>query len=160
MPDGQGSLKSRENLSRVQASVSQRSTAVKWTLFHGLMALRASARTSGGYPSALAAVMPHGSKQGRTREGFTLAGQTLFSATVARVCAYDFIAGKKNVGSRKKDSQALLTDAACCPKAAHRTCSKMKESGGVSQKDSQSLLSTARAETPYDSVAQVEDSGQ
>lgn len=29
--------------------------------------------------------------------------------------------------------------------------------GGVSQKDSQSLLSTARAETPYDSVAQVED---
>lgn len=34
--------------------------AVKWTLFHGLMALRASARTSGGYPSALAAVMPHG----------------------------------------------------------------------------------------------------
>lgn len=60
MPDVQGSLKSREKVSRVQASVSQRSTAVKWTLFHGLMALRASARTSGDYPSALDAVMPHG----------------------------------------------------------------------------------------------------
>ncbi len=46
-----------------------------------------------------------------------------------------------------------MTDAACCLRRHIARVRQMKEIDGVSQKDSQSLLSTARAETPNDSVA-------
>lgn len=61
---------------------------------------------------------------------------------------------RKTSGSRKKDlSRALVTDAACCLRRHIARVRQMKEIDGVSQKDSQSLLSTARAETPKDSEA-------